>query len=285
MSAGNRLLLKVDQMNVFLSWPRDNSGPSQRTIDDIARLQLAETVDRYKVAVIRNCALSPSDLLCVARMLGTPSLHTLSGYSEPGFPEIMLLSNLQVNGRPIGVADPGRIWHSDSSFLARPPTYTLLHSIEVPSHGGQTLFIDMTEAYRRLSPPLKKLVDNNVGIFSYRPSYEAKRAKNPDRRPLTPGEEASLRDVQHPLKLVHPTTREPALYVNEAHTIGIVGMDESESKALIGDLLGCCYFRGPDYVHNWLPNDLVIWDNRSVIHRGTVHRTGEGRYIRRISIQ
>lgn len=261
------------------------SGLRPISLEDIGRLQLTEVVNKYKVAVLRDCSLSPSDLLSVARMLGVPSLHTLRGYSEPGFAEIMLLSNRKVDGKPIGVADPGRIWHSDSSFLERPPTYTLLHSIEVPSTGGQTLFIDMNKAYRRLSLHLKNVVDSGHGIFSYRPSYEAKRARNSDRRPLTPEEEASLKDVQHPLKLIHPRTQEPALYVNEAHTIGIVGMCESESKAIIGQLLACCYCCGPDYIHEWRPNDLLIWDNRSVIHRGTVHSAEEVRYIRRISIQ
>ena len=260
-------------------------GPGPISLEDIGHLQLAEVVQHYKVAVLRECSLSPDDLLCVAQMLGSPSPHTLSGYSEPGFPEIMLLSNRQVDGKPIGVADPGRIWHSDSSFLPRPPTYTLLHSIEVPSHGGQTLFIDMNKAYCRLSPYLRNIVDSACGIFSYRPSYEAKRARNPNRRPLTSDEEASLKDVQHPLKLIHPATGKAALYMNEAHTIGIVGMCESESKAIVADLLSCCYSYGPDYVHHWRPNDLLIWDNRSVIHRGTVHRTEEPRYIRRISIQ
>lgn len=276
------MLYRAQELDGFCWSPL---GPRPISLEDIGSLQLTEVVDKCKVAVLRDCLLSPLDLLNVARMLGTPIRHTLRGYSEPGFAEIMLLSNRQVDGKPIGVADPGRIWHSDSSFTERPPRYTLLHAIEVPSTGGQTLFIDMNGTYCRLSPRLRNIVDSASGIFSYRPSYEAKRANNPTRRPLTPEEEASLKDVQHPLKLIHPATQQLALYLNEAHTIGIAGMCESEAKAIIEDLLACSYRCGPDYVHEWRPNDLVIWDNRSVIHRGTVHSNEEVRYIRRISIQ
>lgn len=258
---------------------------SSITINDISRRQLINALNSYKVVVYRDCDLSPESLLVIANMLGAISLHTLTDFHEPNYPEIMLLSNKRLNGKAIGVSDPGRIWHSDSSFLNYPPSYTLLYSLEVPVRGGETLFINMHSAYERLTSSLKSIVDSSQGVFSYRPSYEAKRSKNPERRPLTALEEASLQDVEHPLVWIHPNTGEAALYINETHTVGIIGQSYSEFQKSLEALLDISYAVGPDYVHHWKPGDLIIWDNRSVIHRGTVHDPTENRYIQRISIR
>jgi taurine dioxygenase len=253
-------------------------------LDELETTDVVAMLDAHKVVAFRDCLLPPEKLLSIANRLGTPVLHALKGFHEPENPFIMLLSNLERDGKPIGIPDAGRTWHSDSAFSARPPAYTMLNAVHVPTEGGHTHFIDMQTAYLRLPQELKHLVDTHKGIFSYRQAYEQKRKANPNRRPLTPQEESTLSDVMHPLRLIHPNTGIAAIYLNETHIVGIHGLSPSASEAAVRAILEVCYKFGSDYVHRWRCGDLLIWDNRSVIHRATEYPADQKRHIRRVSI-
>jgi taurine dioxygenase len=116
------------------------------------------------------------------------------------------------------------------------------------------------------------------------PSYLKKAKENPTRRPLTNEEIAKLGDVYHHVLCQHPETGENLVFANEAHTVSIENRDATRASAILKELFDFCYSNGPDYVHNWRSGDVIIWDNRSVIHKATEYDQTHGRHIWRISI-
>ena len=245
---------------------------------------LRSALATHKILVARNQELSPDEFKKLAECFGILERHVLSEYHLPGHPDIMVLSNKLENGRPIGIADAGRIWHSDTSFRENPPIATILYGIELPPTGGDTLFIDMGRVYRELPERLRAQLTGVKGVFSYLSSYRQKAQKNPNRRPLTPEEISKLGDVYHEVLRQHPETNENLVFANEAHTVSLLNFDPPCANALLTELFAFCYKDGPDYVHQWRIGDVVIWDNRSVIHKATGFDNSYIRFIWRISI-
>ncbi|MEZ5139784.1 MAG: TauD/TfdA family dioxygenase [Acidimicrobiales bacterium] len=179
------------------------------------------------------------------------------------------------------------VWHSDWSFLDPPPAGTMLHGVEIPPVGGDTLFADQHAAYDALPADLKARVDGLVGIHSARRGY-ARDGLYGDRdegrtMAILPSDDA-LATQRHPLVRRHPETGRPALFCTRAYTIGIEGMDDDASLALLVELLA--HATAPEHVLRlrWAPGSVVLWDNRSVLHAATGGYAGHRRVLHRLTI-
>ncbi len=178
-------------------------------------------------------------------------------------------------------------WHSDWSFLAEPPAGTCLLSIEIPPVGGDTLFANQIAAFAALPEARKNQLRGLTAIHSARNAYSPEGAYGDTDKgrsmAIRPGE-AALATQTHPLVQRHPETGEEALYSCAGYIIGIEGMDESEAFSLLVDLLG---WQGRDefiYRHHWDADMLVLWDNRSVLHKATAGYDGYRRKLHRTTI-
>ena len=173
-----------------------------------------------------------------------------------------------------------RLWHSDASFRAVGAGYTLLHARIVPSKGGNTEFADMRAAYDALDDATKTEVEDMIAehsiVFSREQiGFAVQGDGNPD----------NLRPVQHRLVVRHPVTGRKSLYLS-SHIGGIVGWPVPEARAFIRDLTEHATQRKFVYAHPWQVSDLVMWDNRSVMHRATrFDDLKEKRDLRRTSIK
>ncbi len=223
----------------------------------------------HGVILIRDHPLSPDAQLHFSRRFGPlmgrrPS--TPDKVLMPGEPEIVVLSNRVVNGENVGITDAGRYWHSDLCFEEEPNLGTIVHAIEVPPTGGDTLFADLEQACRTLPVTIKKRIEGKRAAHTFRKHYLEVMAEGSPRPPLTPKQLAALKETYHPIIRTHPETGRKTLFINPGHTTHIEDMDEAASRDLLHELFEHCL--QPDFIyrHQWRVGDTVIWDNRRVMH-------------------
>lgn len=231
-------------------------------------------MDRYAVVVLRDQAIDDAEQVRFSRQFGAlempPKLNirTASQIGRVG-EGIFDVSNLDANGdiepatsprRQFGKAD--KVFHTDSSFHSMPTTWSLLSARMVPSHGGNTEFVDLRAAYRELPDDLKAQVE---GRSAWHSIWHSRAAAG------TPLPEQSVQDrlppVLQPMVRTAPDGR-PTLYVG-SHAMRVEGMRETESRALLDRLHAFVAQDRFVYSHEWRAGDLLIWDNRCTLHRAT----------------
>lgn len=212
----------------------------------------------------RDQNLTPQELLDFTRLFGDPDPHILQQFALPGFPDIVVLSNIVEAGRPLGNRKEGFGWHTDLTYMAQPAAYTILYALEVPPEGGDTLFASLYKAYDTLADDEKDRLRPLKGRYSYLKLYESRNNKTP----LTAEQRARTPDVAHPLVRVHPETGRQGMYLNLDDCIGIDGDDKVDGKALVSRMFDYTV-ENFQYRHVWRPRDLLIWDNRGALHTAT----------------
>lgn len=180
-------------------------------------------------------------------------------------------------------------WHSDWSFLETPPVATCLYGIEIPPVGGDTLFANQHLAYERLPDDLRERVDCLMAHHSTRRIYGKGGMYDPENekergRSMQIVQDQETFEYDHPLVRVHEGNGRPALFCTLGYVQGIVGMEPAEAVAFLGELQKLQVADEVVYRHRWEPDMVVIWDNRSVLHRATGGYDGHARRLRRTTI-
>lgn len=232
--------------------------------DDFRRLHRAH-LDHH-VLVFRDQRITPQQQVTFSRRFGPLQIHVLRDFQLAGHPEVLVVSNIKEDGKPIGLGDAGHFWHSDLSYKEKPSLGSLLHAQELPAEGGDTLFANQHLAYDTLDAATRKLVDTLHAEHSYLAKYEELRARSPWRPKLSDAQVAEVKPVVHPVVRTHPETGRKALFVSEHFTTRIVGLPEDEGRELLAKLFAHTTQPGLQYRHAWQPHDMVFWDNRSVTH-------------------
>lgn len=220
----------------------------------------------HHLLVFRDQRITPAQQVAFSRRFGPLQIHVLKKFQLPGHPEIMQISNIKVNGEPIGLGDAGHFWHSDLSYVDKPSLGSMLHAQVLPAEGGDTLFANQHRAWDALPQALKTAVAGRWAEHSYLCQYEALRRRNPWRPALTQAQVDEVRPVQHPVVVRHPENGRNALFVSEHFTTRIVGLPEDESRALLAELFAHATQPSLVYRHVWQPHDMLFWDNRSLQH-------------------
>lgn len=190
----------------------------------------------------------------------------LRNFQLPAHPEVLVISNIIEDGRPVGLGDAGHFWHSDLSYKEKPSLGSLLHAQQLPAEGGDTLFANMHLAWDTLPAALRHAVRDARAEHSYLAQYDELRRRSPFRPALTQAQIDEVKPVTHPVVRTHPETGRKALFVSEHFTTRIVGVAEDESRALLDELFAHSVLPAHIYRHRWAPHDLVFWDNRSLMH-------------------
>jgi taurine dioxygenase len=236
-------------------------GLSNAEFDQIHRAHLD-----HHVLVFRDQRITPQQQIDFSRRFGPLQIHVLRQFQLAGYPEILVVSNILDNGKPIGLGDAGYYWHSDLSYKEHPSLGSMLHAQELPEEGGDTLFANMHRAWETLPEPLKRAVEGRRAEHSYLAKYEALRARSPWRPKLSDEQIAEVKPVEHPIVRTHPETGRKALFVSEHFTTRIVGLPEDESRELLAQLFEHSVKPEHLYRHRWQARDMVFWDNRSLMH-------------------
>lgn len=232
-----------------------------KPLDDATRDAVMRALVENHVLAIRDQDLSHEQQMAMTERFGTPERHLLHDVKGHEAPQVHVIANVDENGNPIKRIYGSFHWHTDKSYHEVPSFATFLHARELPPDGGQTEFANMHLAYETLDEATKEQIKGLKAIHS----WEANR-RNTGSKPATP-EEIKLRPpVIHPLVRTHPDTGRKSLYIG-IHTDCIEGMDREEGIALLKRLYDHATERRFVYAHHWQLGDLVIWDNRSLLHR------------------
>lgn len=238
--------------------------------------KIVDALHDYAVVCIRNQTFAPEHHVAFSRRFGELEVHVQSSFNLKGHPEIYCITNcLDADGKPLGLAEAGRVWHTDLSYMAEPSRCSLLHALEVPTDDqgrplGDTVFANARMSYAALPADTKARLKGLRAVHSYRQIYDKIVAKSkPGRQGLKPLSEEQKRKVPpatHPLVIAHPFTGKPILFCNDGITESIVGLPEEEGQALLAEL--CAHTVKPDftYRHKWQVGDLLIWDNIQTQH-------------------
>ncbi|MEA1674733.1 TauD/TfdA family dioxygenase [Nitrospirillum sp. BR 11163] len=234
-------------------------------------LRIRRALAERQVVVVRGQGdLTPEQHIAFSRRFGPLEIHIQHHFHLPGHPEILVVSNVMENGKPIGLADAGRYWHSDLSYMALPSLGSLLHAREIPEGAGDTLFASLAAAYEALPEETQRRLQTLTAEHGYAARNRAQQAVTGALRPgLTAEQEAKVPPVIHPVVRVHPETGRRSLFISEGFTSRIVELPEEESRALLAELFAHSIQDRFIYRHRWRPDDLVIWDNRQGIHLAT----------------
>ncbi|MCW5770304.1 MAG: TauD/TfdA family dioxygenase [Rhodospirillaceae bacterium] len=200
--------------------------------------------------------------------------------SRPGEranPDIMYVANVKVDGEMGDLPEGDMQFHADQCYYETVAGGAVLYAIEVPKHGGNTLFGSTAHAYATLPAALRARIDGREVEFAY--DYR----QNAYRRPTE--SLANAPRAVHPAVIAHPATGEPHLFVNRLMAERIVGMARAESDALLAALFD--HMEQPEmiYEHVWAPGDVVVWDNIATIHARTDFDPAEPRLLRRLAIK
>jgi alpha-ketoglutarate-dependent taurine dioxygenase len=248
--------LSIDRLGAFHG--ARITGVDLAGADDGTLAAVRSALVEHKVLFFSGQTLDPDSQVLLGRRLGelTPSHPVVPGVDED-HPEIYAL-----DAADNGFAD---VWHTDVTFVRRPPLGSILRAVQVPEVGGDTQWADAEAAYRSLSAPVRELADQLTAVhdgtreFGY---YLAQRGgnswegRNYDR----------LEPVEHPVVRVHPESGRRSLFVNPGFTSHIAGVSDAESRGLLD--LFYAHLTKPEHIvrHRWSAGDVAMWDNRSTLH-------------------
>ena len=195
----------------------------------------------------------------------------LTGYHEPGVPEVGILSNVVENGRPIGLGDAGQDWHTDMSYNRTIGFLNVLFAVKVPRRNGQVLgataFVNTRAAYDDLPAELKERLRDATATHDFNKFWENMRRRPGSLRPPLSEEQRRNRPPSvHPVFLTHPITGQTVLYCNPGYAIRINELDEAESDRVLAFLFEHQLQPKYQYTHRWTEGDVLVWD-----HIGTLH--------------
>ena len=246
-----------------------------------SRLELNALLAMHAVLVFRDQVLTPPEFMQAAEIFGSLMDQQLKKFVLPDFPMVGYNSTKDLPKKNGKLQVRGENYHTDHSNDIAPPKATCLVAIEIPSHGGDTQFVDVRRAYDDLpdtqKTALRYLRSKHVHESSRSPRSFAK---------LSPEDLAKIPHTQQPLVIKHPISGRPALYLNTGRMEGIEGMHADDGFALIDALYQHATQARYEYRHQWQVGDMVIWDNRSVMHQANAdYNPEENRFLYRVMLQ
>jgi taurine dioxygenase len=245
------------------------------------RAELNRAFVERSVVVMRDQTLTPAQVLQAVQIFGPVFQQHNTRFAIPDCPEIHYISNQDryPDGRRY---IPGEGWHTDHSNDTRPPKATVLHAVTLPDRGGDTQFANMAAAFAGLALPMQQRIAELMAIHVYQSSHSARQLMglsevNKERVPNA---------VLHPIVRTHPENGRKSIYINPIRIEGILGLDHKEALPLLDELLAHATREVFQYRHEWRTGDLVIWDNRCLLHKANGdYDMDQTRYLYRVMLK
>ena len=261
-----------------------------RPLDQADFATILAALGRYGVLCFPKQQLDALALKAFSERFGSLQGSPTGTYCEPGVPEVMLLSNIVQDGKPIGLADAGQDWHTDMSYNATVGFTNVLYGIKIPRRDGKplgnTVFADMRAAYDDLSPALKTRLADATATHDFNKFWEEMRRRPGSTRPaLTPEQRAARPPSVHSVFLTHPISGRKVLYCNPGYVTRINELDAAESDAVLAELFAHQLQPKYQYAHVWSEGDVLMWDHIGTLHNAIPdYRADEPRLIKRCQV-
>ena len=261
-----------------------------RPLSDGDFKQILRALGEHGVLCFPKQQLATEEFVRFGRLFGELEINVANQFHEPDFPEVMVLSNITADGKPIGLGDAGQGWHTDMSYSKEVALANVLYAIKVPARDGRPLgdtqFRNMHAAYDDLPAEIKTRLKGRTATHDFAKFWDMMRARSGSRRaPLTPEQRAKKPPVSQPIFRTHPITGRTVLYCNPGYATRIDGMPEAESAELLEYLFKHQQQEKYFYAHAWAEGDVLMWDNIGTVHNAVAdYLPDELRYMRRVQV-
>jgi alpha-ketoglutarate-dependent taurine dioxygenase len=221
---------------------------------------------------------------------GKLEVNVANAFQEPGIPEVMILSNIVEDGKPIGLADAGQDWHTDMSYSRTIALANVLYGVKIPKRGGKPLgateFSNMHAAYDGLPAEMKRDLEGMTVLHDFNKFWEMmRRDKGSKRPPLTEAQRSAKPPVSHPIFLTHPITRRKVLYANPGYSVRINELPRKESDEMLEFLFGHQLRPEYRYAFHWQEGDVLMWEDIGTIHNAVAdYGPDEHRLVKRCQV-
>jgi alpha-ketoglutarate-dependent taurine dioxygenase len=260
-------------------------GADLASLNENAFEEIKGAFYKHQVLVAREQKLTAAQFLNFARRIGPPEPHVIDQFHHPEYADILILSNVERDGQPTGLADAGTYFHTDYSYLEVPARATTLYSIQVPRQGGDTLFANQYAAYDDLSAELKRRIKDLVALHHYGNRDDLDKRSRTVASVLSGEQEKKVTWVKHRVARPHPVTGRTALYAVSGSSFGIEGMAEDASHRLLDELKRHATQEKYQLRLRYGLGDVVIWDNASLLHSATLTDPQDPRTLWRITVK
>lgn len=247
--------------------------------------QVEQALNDHCFVVFPRQTLSPALFVAFARRWGPPEPHVIDTFHHPDDANILILSNVTRDGKPIGLLDAGTYFHTDYSYLEVPARCTILHAIQMPRERSGTTFANQTQAYADLPQATKERIDDLVVRHHYGNRDDLNEASRTVASVLDERQKKKVDWVRHRLVRAHPHTGVKALYAVSGSSFGIDGMDDREGMALLDELKA--HATQARYLHryDYAIGDVIVWDNAQLLHAAPLTNLGNPRTLWRVTVK
>ena len=250
-----------------------------KPLDDASFAAIRAAWEQNCIALFRDQRLEEMDQVNFASRLGILGKAVNDHAPEKSgiHPAVLYVSNVRVDGKVTGILPDGEMFfHSDTCYVERPAMASMLYAMEVPSHGGNTLYANGFRAYDALLGDMKEFLQGKCALNVY--DYVGNPTHRANSLP------ADAKQYVHPILRHHTPTGRTSLYVNRLMTWSILGLSPEHSRETLARLFD--HQEKPEFVyeHVWTPGDVVLWDNRSCLHARTGFDPNERRRLRRVTV-
>jgi len=241
------------------------NGMSLDSVSDESAAWIMQKLAEHAVLVFHEQHLDAGQIAALGRKLGVPKPHILLKYRVPEHPDVSMLTNVDADGKvdAFGVTRAA-VWHSDMTYREQLPLLAMLHSLQVPSQKGGTMFCDMRAAYDSLPEKTREKLGKLTAIHGAATGPQGHRRGKVG---ADPAHEPGNNEARHPAIRIHPISGRRVLFVNPMHTVGFEGMPEDEGVRLIEELAEHSVKDEFVYYHQWRKGDVVMWDETSTMHK------------------
>jgi taurine dioxygenase len=257
---------------------------SQEEFDRVLR-----TLGERGVVRFPHQELTSRQLAGFSERFGKLEINVANAYQEPGIPEVMTLSNIVENGKPIGLADAGQDWHTDMSYSSMIAFANVLYGIKIPRRNGKALgateFCNMHAAYEDLPAGMRRDLEGMTVVHDFNKFWEMMRRRGSPRAPLTEAQRKAKPPVSHPIFLTHPITGRKVLYANPGYSMRINELPEKESDETLQFLFEHQVKPEYRYEFRWIEGDVLMWEDIGTIHNAVAdYGPDEPRLIKRCQV-
>jgi len=261
-----------------------------RPLTDADFAKIVHALGAYGVVCFPKQSLDAVEQKRFSARFGGLEVNVANMYQVPDHPEVMILSNIKKDGKPIGIGDAGQGWHTDMSYSKTIAFANVLHAITIPRRDGRALggtqFANMHQAYEDLPEALKHKLDGMTIEHDFNKFWEMMRQREGSlRQPLTEEQRKKKPPVSHPIFLTHPITGKKVLYANPGYAMKINELPEKESQEILEFLFQHQLQDKYIYTHDWTEGDVLMWENIGTLHNAlSDYGPDEHRYIQRCQV-
>jgi taurine dioxygenase len=254
-----------------------------RPLEDFASVEAA--LHEHGYIVFPKQRLDTRQFAAFARRWGELEPHVIDTFHHPDDPNILVLSNVVRDGKPLGLADAGTYFHSDYSYLEVPARCTILYALQMPSSAAGTTFANQTLAYEELDEAMRRGIEGLVARHHYGNRDDLDESSRTAASRLNAEQKKKVTWVRHEIARAHPRTGRTALYAVSGSSFAIEGMDDASGRALLDELKR--HATQPKYcqAYDYDVGDVIVWDNAQLLHKAPLPDLSEPRTLWRITVK